>query len=78
MVVMDPEGIPENWSRIPTKNRMVLTIGPEGGWSNDELNLFRDYHLLLLPLAGTVLRTETAAVAAISYYFAKKNQAVSG
>ena len=78
MAVLDPEGIPGNWSRILTKSRVVLTIGPEGGWSNDELNLFRDYHLPLLPLSGSVLRTETAAVAAISYYYAKKNQAVSG
>jgi 16S rRNA U1498 N3-methylase RsmE len=38
----------------------VVAVGPEGGWDDDELERFR----LGLGLGPTVLRAETAAVAA--------------
>ncbi len=39
-----------------------LAVGPEGGWSPAERELFRDGGFLLLCLGPRVLRTETAAI----------------
>jgi 16S rRNA (uracil1498-N3)-methyltransferase len=42
----------------------VLAIGPEGGWTSEEESLFRDAGWVSASLGNTVLRAETAAVAA--------------
>ncbi len=44
---------------------MVLCIGPEGGWSENELNLAQKNDAKILNLGETVLRGETAALAAV-------------
>ncbi len=41
-----------------------IFIGPEGGWSDAEKEIFRAQNLLLLALSNFTLRAETAAVAA--------------
>jgi len=41
-----------------------LLIGPEGGWTEGELGMFRKAGLTGVRLGGTILRVETAAVAA--------------
>jgi 16S rRNA (uracil1498-N3)-methyltransferase len=43
---------------------VLLAIGPEGGWTEDELELFRANGWISLTLGPTILRAETAAVAA--------------
>ncbi len=43
---------------------MLLLVGPEGGWTNEELDQTDDAGISLLRLGRTILRTETAAVAA--------------
>jgi len=43
---------------------VVLAIGPEGGWTEDELNLFQKSGWSPASLGSTVLRAETAAIAA--------------
>jgi 16S rRNA (uracil1498-N3)-methyltransferase len=42
----------------------LLLIGPEGGFTDDELRLMDDLGLTGVKLTGTILRVETAAVAA--------------
>jgi 16S rRNA (uracil1498-N3)-methyltransferase len=42
---------------------MTVLIGPEGGWSDSELMMFRDRHIKTISLGTHVLRAETAAVA---------------
>jgi len=42
----------------------VLAIGPEGGWAEDELQLFQNAGWISASLGSTVLRAETAAIAA--------------
>jgi len=43
---------------------VLLAIGPEGGWTEDELDLFRTQGWLSASLGPTILRAETAAIAA--------------
>jgi 16S rRNA (uracil1498-N3)-methyltransferase len=43
---------------------LTLFIGPEGGWTDAELELFRSSDVQAAKLTSTILRTETAAVAA--------------
>ncbi len=44
---------------------VVLALGPEGGWTEYELDLFRKTGWILASLGNTVLRAETAAIAAL-------------
>ena len=41
-----------------------LAIGPEGGWAEDELQLFQNAEWVSASLGTTILRAETAAIAA--------------
>jgi 16S rRNA (uracil1498-N3)-methyltransferase len=43
---------------------IVLAIGPEGGWAEDELELFLKAGWISASLGPTILRAETAAIAA--------------
>jgi 16S rRNA (uracil1498-N3)-methyltransferase len=45
---------------------VVLAVGPEGGWSSDELNSFHGAQWLSASLGSTILRAETAAIAALT------------
>jgi 16S rRNA (uracil1498-N3)-methyltransferase len=43
---------------------LTLAVGPEGGWTEAELKLFRDAGWAAASLGNTILRAETAAIAA--------------
>ena len=43
---------------------IVLAVGPEGGWADDELQSFRQAGWISASLGNTILRAETAAMAA--------------
>lgn len=43
---------------------LTLLVGPEGGWSTAEVDRMLDAHLTAVALTATILRIETAAVAA--------------
>lgn len=45
---------------------VVLAIGPEGGWTDEELKLFANAGWRAASLGPTILRAETAAVAALA------------
>jgi len=41
----------------------TVCIGPEGGWSPDEINLFKQKGALVVKLSTPILRAETASIA---------------
>jgi 16S rRNA (uracil1498-N3)-methyltransferase len=48
----------------PPFSSLTLLVGPEGGWDEAELARFAERHLTPITLGGTILRVETAAIAA--------------
>lgn len=47
-------------------HHVVLAVGPEGGWTESEIKLFREAGWVSASLGGNILRAETAAIAALS------------
>ncbi len=52
----------------------VLAIGPEGGWTEDELQLLRQNGWASATLGTTILRAETAAIAATALAISMLNE----
>jgi 16S rRNA (uracil1498-N3)-methyltransferase len=50
----------------PESVRIALAIGPEGGWTDPELAQSHDFGFREASLGANILRTETAAVAALA------------
>ena len=50
---------------------LALAIGPEGGWTADELQIFERSNWIAASLGDTILRAETAAIAALAVARAK-------
>jgi 16S rRNA (uracil1498-N3)-methyltransferase len=46
-----------------TKNPIGFLVGPEGGWSEKEVELFKSKNISIYSLGNQVLRAETAAIA---------------
>jgi 16S rRNA (uracil1498-N3)-methyltransferase len=46
------------------EDEVLLAIGPEGGWTQDELDRFQKEGWVSASLGSTILRAETAAIAA--------------
>jgi 16S rRNA (uracil1498-N3)-methyltransferase len=53
----------------PRPSVLTLAIGPEGGWTTDELHWFRDSGWTAATLGDTILRAETAAIVATALAF---------
>ena len=65
-VAFDPTGKPWTHKDFETTNALGVLIGPEGGWSEQELALLNDKKIPLISLGSQILRAETAAVAVSS------------
>jgi 16S rRNA (uracil1498-N3)-methyltransferase len=50
---------------------VVLAIGPEGGWTQEELEMFEGQGWIPVSLGPTILRVETAAIAAVAITMAQ-------
>jgi len=55
-----------NILRDKTSNTVALAIGPEGGWTDDELSVARTAGFAEASLGHLILRTETAVLAALA------------
>ena len=49
-----------------TANEIIITIGPEGGWTNQELEIARESGFQPISLGRRILRAVTAPIVAIS------------
>lgn len=50
---------------------VVACIGPEGGWSDKEIELFKNAHAKIVKLNTPILRSETAAIAVATLFLAR-------
>ena len=55
-----------NEQRTTDKGQLALAIGPEGGWTADEIVLFTQHNWTHVTLGPRILRAETAAIAALA------------
>ena len=66
----DSVGIGEMVGRIRGEGKLVgemmVLVGPEGGWSEGEMEMFKTAGIAGVRLTQSVLRVETAAVAAVA------------
>jgi 16S rRNA (uracil1498-N3)-methyltransferase len=53
------------------RSDVVLALGPEGGWADDELKLFHEAGWISASLGTTILRAETAAIASLAVVLAE-------
>lgn len=68
-VVFHPTGISFKQYRDSTKEvSFALFVGPEGGFSDKELELFKTYNMPVVSLGSQILRAETAAIAVSSLF----------
>ncbi len=69
-LLLSLEGSPdavEILQKSPAPSTIALAVGPEGGFTKEELADFRNNGWLEWRLANTTLRVETAALAALAY-----------
>ncbi|MGD0388073.1 MAG: RsmE family RNA methyltransferase [Tepidisphaeraceae bacterium] len=58
-------GKPAGYTReVNQQPALMVLVGPEGGWSTDEADAFRAARIVPVRLTRTILRVETAAIAA--------------
>jgi RsmE family RNA methyltransferase len=50
----------------PPPDRLLLAIGPEGGWIPFELDLLADHGFQKVAMGSRILRTDTAAIALLA------------
>jgi|SRR3989344_74923 len=64
-IALDPTGDQKFDKKLfENATKMALFIGPEGGWSERELALFKKQNVAICTLGTAILRAETAAIVA--------------
>ena len=58
-------------AEMNSRSSLRLAVGPEGGWTTPELEAFTRAHWRSATLGKTILRAETAAVAALAVAIAE-------
>jgi len=64
-VIFDADTAP---GALPEATALTLFIGPEGGWSDEELELAREHGAVFQKLGPRRLRAETAAIVAVAKF----------
>jgi len=62
-LVFDPSGLSFHNSSFIIHNSISVFIGPEGGWTEPELEMMRAKNIPIFSLGTQILRAETAAIA---------------
>jgi 16S rRNA (uracil1498-N3)-methyltransferase len=57
--------------RTSRSGEITLAFGPEGGWTASELKLFQTSGWVAASLGSTILRAETAVIAAVAITLAE-------
>lgn len=66
-LVLDPAGVPlVGPGATPLREPLIVAVGPEGGIERDELEQLREAGFRSVSLGPTILRFETAAIAALA------------
>ncbi len=65
-LAFDPSGKQFKISDKDDSKNIAILIGPEGGWTEKELEMFRSKNILICNLGSQILRAETAAIAVTS------------
>ena len=68
VMVFHTEGDPFQGDTLDKEKPVAVFIGPEGGWSEKEVELFHAESIPVKCLGKQVLRAETAVVAALSQF----------
>lgn len=64
LLVCEANGLNASAWSLEFDQPIGLLVGPEGGWSDKELKLFKDYGLSHITISNHTLRAETAAIVA--------------
>lgn len=59
----EPPATPVMRLLMPPPERILALVGPEGGWTDGEIQAFQNAGFVAVKLTTTILRVETAAVA---------------
>jgi 16S rRNA (uracil1498-N3)-methyltransferase len=63
-IVLNPDGmIFDKYSSSSNHPSIAVFVGPEGGFSPKEIDLFKSYNVKIVSLGSQILRAETAAIA---------------
>lgn len=63
IVVFHMEGMSLRDSSFALRDTLKVLVGPEGGWSEKEIALFKEKNIPIVSVGAQVLRAETASVA---------------
>lgn len=72
-LIADPSGarnifqtLEESGKKVPNSGNVLIAVGPEGGWTPYELELFAAHGFQVFHAGSRILRTDTACVALLS------------
>ncbi len=67
LIAFDPRGTKSACGiQGPTLDTQGIIIGPEGGFTEEEISFFKDHNIPIVCTGKTILRAETAAVVALT------------
>jgi 16S rRNA (uracil1498-N3)-methyltransferase len=75
MIPVAPERLKDVLKQNPKARKVHIFIGPEGGFAEDEIRRALSAGAAPVSLGGNILRTETAAIAALSIILYEKDVA---
>lgn len=68
-LLADPSGSQRLSEMNFNRERILLAIGPEGGWTPYELDLLKEHGFELFGMGNRILRTDTAAIGLLSVLY---------